>query len=86
MKETDAFGDLRVAGKGIKMYRKEIRCEGMEKLRLVQNRNLRVPWKVGNLLVICTPDSQQIIQVLDLLIIPNRVWSDLESTCRFPNP
>jgi len=43
MKETDAFGDLRVAGKGIKMYRKEIRCEGMEKLRLVQNRNLRVP-------------------------------------------
>lgn len=41
MKETDNFGDLRVAGKD--MYRKEIRCEGVEKLQLVQNINLRVP-------------------------------------------
>jgi hypothetical protein len=84
MKETDNFGDLRVAGKD--MYRKEIRCEGVEKLQLVQNINLRVPWKVGNLSVICIPDSQNFIQVLDLLIIPTHVGSDLESTCLFPNP
>lgn len=43
MKETDDFGDLRIAGKDITMYHKEIRREGVEKLQLVQNRNLRVP-------------------------------------------
>ena len=43
MKETDDFGDLRVAAKDIKMYRKEIRREGVEKLQLFQNRNFRVP-------------------------------------------
>jgi hypothetical protein len=86
MKERDDFGDQRVAGKDIKMYRKEIWREGVEKLQFVQNRNLRVPWKVGNLLVICIPDSQKMIQVLYLLIIPAHVWSDLENTCLFPNP
>ena len=35
MKETDDFGDLRVAGKDIKMYPKEIRRESVEKLQLV---------------------------------------------------
>jgi len=86
MKETDDFGDLRIAGKDITMYHKEIRREGVEKLQLVQNRNLRVPWKVGNFLVICIPDTQKTIQVLDLPIIPTHVWSDLTNTCLSPNP
>jgi hypothetical protein len=43
MKETDDFGDLRVAVKDIKRYRKEIRRESVEKLQVVQNRKFRVP-------------------------------------------
>jgi hypothetical protein len=43
MEETDDFGDLRITGNDIKMYRKEIRHEDVEKLQLVQNRNPRVP-------------------------------------------
>jgi hypothetical protein len=34
MKETDDFGDLCVAGKDIKMHRKEIRREGVENYNL----------------------------------------------------
>ena len=41
------------------MYPKEIRSEGVEKLQLVQNRNHRILWKVGSLLVICIPDCQK---------------------------
>ena len=50
MKERDEFRDLVVDGRNVKMDRMEIRCEGTEKLPLAQNRNLRVPWQVGNLL------------------------------------
>ena len=43
MKERDEFRDLGVDGRNVKMDRMEIRCEGIEKLPLAQNRNLRVP-------------------------------------------